>query len=106
MNSKIVNIDIENNSGKKETYQLKNETKKHISILMGLPFDEIINMDYEELERYIEQKIGKKPEWDLQKRIDGIPLDDEHILTLEQVNKGLDKMVNEQKLVLQRKNYN
>lgn len=102
MNSKNVNIDIKNNSDKKEIYQLKNETKKHISVLMGLPFDEIINMDYEELERYIELKIGKKPEWDLKKRIDGIPLDDEHILTLEQVDKELDKIANEQKLLLKK----
>lgn len=73
---------------------------------MGLPFDEIVSMNYEELERYIERKIGKTPEWDLKKRIDGIPLDDEYILTLEQVDKELDKIINEQKLILQRKNDN
>ena len=100
LNSKNVNIDIKNSQCK--TYQLNDKTKEHISVLMGLPFDEIINMDYEELERYIELKIGKKPEWDLKKRIDGIPLDDEHILTLEQVDKELDKITNEQRLLLKK----
>ena len=33
---------------------------------------------------------------------DGIPLDDEHILTLEQVDKELDKITNEQRLLLKK----
>lgn len=59
-------------------------------------------IDVEEFfEKYIELKTGKKPEY-ASRMIDGIPLDQENILTLEQVDKGLDKMVNEQKLVLKK----
>ena len=87
-------------------YQLSEKTKENISRAIGLPFDEIVNMDFEDLEKHIEQRIGKKPTYDLRLRIDGIPIDEEHIITIEQVDKELDKITSGPKLVLKRKNNN
>lgn len=89
-----------------ETYQLSEQTKENISRVIGLPFDEIVNMDFEDLEQHIEQKIGKKPTYDLRMRIDGIPMDEEHIITIEQVDKEFDKTTSGPRLVLKRKNNN
>lgn len=88
---------------KKKSY-LSEETKNNISRIVGLPFDEIIDMDYEELEKHIEQKIGKRPTYDLRMRIDGIPMDEEHIITIEQVDdEKKDKITSNPKLVLKMK---
>lgn len=87
-------------------YQLSEKTKENISKAIGLPFDEIVNMDFEDLEKNIEQRIEKKPTYDLRLRIDGIPIDEEHIITIEQVDKELDKTTNGPKLVLRIKNNN
>ena len=98
----------EKNDDKAENkqYQLSEKAKENISRTIGLPFDEIVNMDFEDLEKYIEQRIGKKPTYDLRLRIEGIPIDEEHIITIEQVDKKLDKTTNGPKLVLKRKNNN
>ena len=87
-------------------YQLSEKTKENISKAIGLPFDEIVNMDFEDLEKHIKQRIEKKPTYDLRLRIDGIPIDEEHIITIEQVDKELDKTTNGSKLVLRIKNNN
>lgn len=87
-----------------QPYQLSEKTKENISKAIGLPFDEIVNMDFEDLEKHIEQKIGKKPTYDLRMRIDGISMDEEHIITIEQVDKELDKTTSGPRLVLKRKN--
>lgn len=86
--------------------QLSEKTKENISRAIGLPFDEIVNMDFEDLEKHIEQRIEKKPTHDLRLRIDDIPIDEEHIITIEQVDKELDKTTNGHKLVLKRKSNN
>ena len=71
-----------------------------------MPFDEIVNMDFEDLEKHIKQRREKKPTYDLRLRIDVIPIDEEHIITIEQVDKELDKTTNGSKLVLRIKNNN
>lgn len=91
---------------KSEPYQLIEKTKNNISRIFGLPFDEIVNMDYEELEKYIEQKIGKKPTYDLRMMIDVIPMDEDHIITIEQVDEQIDKITSSPKLVLKMKRKN
>lgn len=98
----------EKNDDKTENkqYQLSEKAKENISRTIGLPFDEIVNMDFEDLEKYIEQRIGEKPTYDLRLRIEGIPIDEKHIITIEQVDKELDKTTNGPKLVLKRKNNN
>ena len=40
--------------------QLPEKTKRTIAQDTGIPFDEIADMDWEEIDRRIEQKIGKK----------------------------------------------
>ena len=74
-----------------KSYQISAKAKENISRAIGLPFDKIINMDHEELEKYIEQKNGKKLTYDLRMRIDGIPIGKEHIITIEEVDKELDE---------------
>ena len=58
-------------------YQLKDEAKANIlSRVTGLSYDELINMDLESIEKYIEQKFGKKPTYDLRIKVDGIPIEE------------------------------
>lgn len=75
-------VDLENQS-----YQLSDKMKKNISKAIGLPFEEIVNMDFEDLKKHIE----KKPAYDLRLIIDGILMDEEHIITIEQVDKELNE---------------
>ena len=89
-----------------KTYQLSDQTKANVSRTIGLPFEKIVNMDVEDLEKHIEQKKEKKTTCDLRIRVDGIPIDQEHIVTMEQVDKKIDEITNEHKLVLKRKNNN
>ena len=59
----------------KQSYQISEETKKNSSEIIGLPFDKSIDMDFDDLEKHIKQKIGKNPTYDLTFRIDGIKID-------------------------------
>ena len=43
-------------------YKLSEETKKHLSETIGIPYEKLITMDDDEITAYIEQKNGKK--WD------------------------------------------
>ena len=84
-------------------YQLSEKTKENISRAIGLPFDEIVNMDFEDLEKHIEQRIREKSTYDLRLRIDGIPIDEEHIITIEQIDKDLSENSSGPKVTLKRK---
>lgn len=48
------------NEEKSESYQLIEETKNNISRIVGLPFDEIVQMDPEDLEKHIKTYSAKK----------------------------------------------
>lgn len=39
---------------------LNEETKKKLSEAIGIPYEQLILMDDDEIQKYIEQKIGKK----------------------------------------------
>lgn len=86
-----------------QSYQLSKETKENISKAIGLPFEEIVNMNLEDLEKHIQERMKKKLIYDLRLRIDGIPMDEEHIITIEQVDKELKETTSGPKLVLKRK---
>lgn len=84
------------------SYQLSEKTKENISRVIGLSFDELENMSFEDLEKHIDQKRGERSTYDLRLRIDGIPMDEEHVITTLQVDRELDKNIDGPKLVLKR----
>lgn len=69
------------------SYQLSDKTKELLSKRIGIPYEELIKMDDEEIEAYIEKKTGKKIEWPKGDKVDGLP-----IRTMEDVDKKIDKV--------------
>jgi len=68
--------------------QLSEKTKKQISELLGIPYEKLINMDDDEIRLDLEKKTGKKVKWPKAAKVDGLP-----IKTMEEVEKGLDKII-------------
>ena len=52
-----------------------------LSKRIGIPYEKLIQMDDEEIEAYIEQKIGKKITWPREAKI----------MTMEDVDKKIDE---------------
>ena len=69
------------------SYELSNETKAILSKRIGIPYDQLIQMDDEKIEAIIERKTGKKITWPKGAKIDGLP-----IRTMEDVNKKIDEL--------------
>ena len=68
------------------SFELSNETKKILSESIGIPYEKLIQMDDEEINAFIEQKIGKKITWPKGAKIDGLP-----IRTMEDIDKQIDE---------------
>ena len=69
------------------SFKLSNETKEILSKRIGIPYEQLIRMDDEEIEAYIEQKTGKKITWPKGAKIDGLP-----IRTMENIDKQIDEL--------------
>ena len=69
------------------SFKLSNETKEILSKRIGIPYEQLIRMDDEEIEAYIEQKTGKKITWSKGAKIDGLP-----IRTMEDIDKQIDEL--------------
>lgn len=54
----------ESKTEEKQVYKISEETKNNISRVIGLPFDKIISMDPDDLEKYIEARILEKAYFD------------------------------------------
>ena len=67
-------------------FKLSSKTKEILSKRIGIPYEKLIQMDYEEIEAYIEQKTGKKITWPKGAKVDGLP-----IMTMEDVDKKIDE---------------
>ena len=68
----------------------KNEyIKRLVELKLGISYDEYEKLDIEEQHKLIEQKIGRKVSFDYKLHIDGIPIDDEHVITRQQVDKRI-----------------
>ena len=68
----------------------KNEyIKRLVELKLGIPYDEYEKLDIDEQHKLIEQKIGRKVSFDYKLHIDGIPIDDEHVITRQQVDKRI-----------------
>ncbi len=61
--------------------KLSSKTKEMLSKRIGIPYEKLIQMDDEEIEAYIEQKIGKKITWTREAKI----------MTMEDVDKKIDE---------------
>lgn len=68
----------------------KNEyIKRLVELKLSISYDEYEKLDIEEQHKLIEQKIGRKVSFDYKLHIDGIPIDDEHVITRQQVDKRI-----------------
>lgn len=69
------------------TYQMSGyeRAKREIERKLGIPYSEFEQLDFDEQQKLIEQKTGKKFKYDCRLYIDGIPMDEEHIITREQI---------------------
>ena len=65
---------------------------KEIEKLFGISYSEYEKLSIEERHKLIEKKTGKKVKPDYRLYIDGIPIDEDHILTMAEVDKKLDKI--------------
>lgn len=70
---------------------LNDETKKSLSSIIGMPYESIIQMDEDEMQRHVEKKRGKKVSWAKGIKVDGLP-----IRTLESVEQKMDKICRRQ----------
>lgn len=69
-------------------YNLSHETKKLLEKSLGIPYEEIINMNLEDEIQFVEGKIGKKLAWNKNDKIDGLP-----IFTNQDVDKEIKKLI-------------
>lgn len=67
--------------------------KQQIEKELGISYRDFEKLDLDEQHKLIEQKNGKKLKPDHRLHIDGIPMDDDHIITRKQVDKKIDKIV-------------
>ncbi len=67
--------------------------KRMVERKLGISWEEYESLDFDEQQKIIESKTGKKPTYDHRLYIDGIPMDEEHIITREQIDKKIDKIV-------------
>ena len=70
-------------------------SKKYVESIIKMPDEEFENLDLEDQYKLIEENTGRKLTFDDRLHIDGIPLDENHIKTIEQVDKQIDKIVHE-----------
>ncbi len=66
--------------------------KKMVERKLDIPYDEFEKLDYDEQQKLIEEKLGNKVNIDYRLRIDGIPIDEDHIVTREQMDKRIDEI--------------
>lgn len=67
--------------------------KRNIEKKLGIPYCEFELLDLEEQHKLIEKVTGKKIKPDFIMRIDGIPIDDKHILTREKTERKFNEII-------------
>lgn len=68
-------------------------SKGYVESIIRMPYEEFENLDIEDQNKLIEEKTGRELTFDDRLHIDGIPLDENHIKTIEQVDKQINKIV-------------
>ena len=66
--------------------------KRMVEKKLGIHWEEYESLDFDEQQKLIESKTGKKPTYDYRLYIDGIPMDENHIITREQIDKKIDEL--------------
>lgn len=66
--------------------------KRQIEEKLGISYEEFEKMDYYKQQRLIEERTGKKIQPDFRLHIDGIPIDEDHIMTMDQVDRKIDEL--------------
>lgn len=76
------------------TYKLSGPelAKRMVERKLGISWEEYESLDFDEQQKLIESKTGKKPTYDHRLYIDGIPMDEDHIITREQIDKKIDEL--------------
>lgn len=72
------------------SFELSETTKQIISRKVGIPYEQLLEMDDEEIEAHIEKKIGRKITWPKGAKVDRL-----RIRTMEEVDRRINKIVNE-----------
>ena len=67
--------------------KLSETTKELLSKRIGIPYEQLLKMDDEEIEAYIEKKTGKKITWPKGTKVDGLP-----IRTIDDVEKKIEDL--------------
>ena len=67
--------------------------KQQIEKELGISYRDFEKLDLDEQHKLIEEKTGRELTFDDRLHIDGIPLDENHIKTIEQVDKQINKIV-------------
>ena len=76
--------------------------KKEIEESLGIPYDEYEKLDIDEQHKLIEKKTGKKFKYDTSFYIDGVPVEEDSFLSLNEVNEFFDKLKHESKNVIKK----
>ena len=85
-------------------YKLSEETKKHLSETIGIPYEKLITMDDDEITAYIEQKNGKKMGYSTPDARfsgsgdDSVLIDRGKYRTMEDVDREMDKIIRKPRL--------
>ena len=66
--------------------------KREIERKLGIPYEEYEQLDTDEQHKLIEQKTGKKFKYDTRLYIDGVPIDEDHIITREQIDRKIEEI--------------
>jgi hypothetical protein len=92
-------------------YKLSEETKKHLSEVIGIPYEKLITMDHDEITAYIEQKNGKKMGYYTPDARfsgsgdDSVLIDCGKYRTMEDVDREMDKIIRKPRLLDKFKSY-
>ncbi len=77
--------------GSFKTKKVSDVAKETIELTLGIPYEEFELLDFAEQQKLIEQKNGKKFKYDTRLFIDGIPIDEDHLVTKEQLDQQIDE---------------
>lgn len=66
--------------------------KKELEKELGIPYSEFEMLDLDEQHKLIEKKTGKKIKPDYRLYIDGIPMDENHVITRAQANRRIEEI--------------
>ena len=76
--------------------------KKEVEKIIGIPYEEYEKLDIDEQHKLIKKKTGKKFKYDTRTYIDGVPVEEEHNISLKEANNYFDKLKCESKNIIKK----